>query len=269
MPDAIFDDPRLAAVYDPLDPDRSDLDGYLAIAEEFSAGTVLDVGCGTGTLAVMLAARGVHVVGVDPAGASLEVARRKPAADLVSWVHGTASDLPAMAADLAVMTANVAQVFLTDDEWAETLLALRERLRDGGHLVFETRDPARRAWERWNPEDSLVTVDVPGVGRLSSWEEVRRVELPLVTFDSHTVFHHSDTGDEDLLSVSTLRFRSCDEVRASLLEAGFCDIEVRDLFYRSGHGWVFVAANTGTVGPESGADPSGGEEGPVDPSRSS
>jgi len=269
MPDAIFDDPRLAAVYDPLDPDRSDLDGYLAIAEEFSAGTVLDVGCGTGTLAVMLAARGVHVVGVDPAGASLEVARRKPAADLVSWVHGTASDLPAMAADLAVMTANVAQVFLTDDEWAETLLALRERLRDGGHLVFETRDPARRAWERWNPEDSLVTVDVPGVGRVSSWEEVRRVELPLVTFDSHTVFHHSDTGDEDLLSVSTLRFRSCDVVRASLLEAGFCDIEVRDLFYRPGHGWVFVAANTGTVGPESGADPSGGEEGPVDPSRSS
>jgi len=245
VPDAIFDDPRLAAVYDPLDPDRSDLDGYLAIVEEFGARTVLDVGCGTGTLAVQLAARGVRVVGVDPAGASLAVARGKPAADLVTWVHGTAADLPALSADLAVMTANVAQVFLTDQEWAETLAAVHRRLRPGGRLVFETRDPERRAWERWNPEDSLVTVDIPGVGRVSSWEEVRRVELPLVTFDSHTVFHRPDADDEDLLSTSTLRFRRNDEVRASLLAAGFRDIEVRDLFYRPGQGWVFVAATGG------------------------
>ncbi len=243
MPDAIFDDPRLAAVYDPLDPDRSDLEGYLAIAEEFGARTVLDVGCGTGTLAVMLAARGVRVVGVDPAGASLEVARRKPGADLVTWVHGTAADLPALSADLAVMTANVAQVFLTDQEWSDTLVAVRRCLRPGARLAFETRDPRRRAWERWNPEDSLVTVEIPGIGMVSSWEEVRRVDLPFVTFDSHTVFHHADTDDEDLLSTSTLRFRSSDEVAASLLAAGFCDVEIRDLFYRPGQGWVFVAAN--------------------------
>ncbi len=62
MPDAIFDDPRLAAVYDPLDPDRSDLDGYVAVVDEFRARSVIDVGCGTGTLAVTLAARGVNVV---------------------------------------------------------------------------------------------------------------------------------------------------------------------------------------------------------------
>jgi hypothetical protein len=34
VPDAIFEDARLASVYDPLDPDRSDLDHYLAIAVE-------------------------------------------------------------------------------------------------------------------------------------------------------------------------------------------------------------------------------------------
>ena len=206
---------------------------------------MIDVGCGTGTLAVMLAAHGVQVVGVDPAGPSLEVARRKPGADLVTWVQGTATDLPALSADLAVMTANVAQVFLTDPEWAQTLVAVRRRLRPGGHLVFETRDPLCRAWERWNAKDSLVTVHIPGVGLVSSWEEVRRVELPFVTFDSHTVFHHPDADDEDLLSTSTLRFRDRDEVRASLLAAGFCDVEVRDLFYRPGQGWVFVAANRG------------------------
>lgn len=56
MPDAIFGEPRLAEIYDALDADRSDLDAYAAMADEFSAVTVLDVGCGTGTLACLLAA---------------------------------------------------------------------------------------------------------------------------------------------------------------------------------------------------------------------
>lgn len=45
MPDALYADPRLAPLYDPLDPDRSDLDAYLAMVEEFEARSVLDVGC--------------------------------------------------------------------------------------------------------------------------------------------------------------------------------------------------------------------------------
>jgi len=46
--DAHFEVPRLAEIYDPLDPDRSDLDAYAALAGEFGARTVLDIGCGTG-----------------------------------------------------------------------------------------------------------------------------------------------------------------------------------------------------------------------------
>ena len=76
MPDAIFENPRLAEIYDPLDPDRSDLDVYVAMAEELGARSVLDIGCGTGTFACMLADRGLSVTGVDPAEASLAVARR-------------------------------------------------------------------------------------------------------------------------------------------------------------------------------------------------
>src|SRR5690242_7566413 len=88
VPDRLFADRRLAGVYDPLDPDRSDLEAYVAIAAELGARTVLDLGCGTGTFAIMLAGQGLDVTGVDPAAASVDVARRKPGAERVRWVVG-------------------------------------------------------------------------------------------------------------------------------------------------------------------------------------
>ncbi len=78
--DPIFADGRLAEVYDPLDPDRSDLDAYAAMVDEFGAHSVLDIGCGTGTFVCLLARRGLTVTAVDPAEASLAVARTKPGA---------------------------------------------------------------------------------------------------------------------------------------------------------------------------------------------
>jgi hypothetical protein len=42
-----------------------------------------------------------------------------------------------------VMTGNVAQVFLTDEDWARALQGIAAALRPGGYLVFETRRPER------------------------------------------------------------------------------------------------------------------------------
>ena len=146
MPDAIFAHPRLAPIYDAFDGERDDLDAYLRIADELGAHHVLDVGCGTGSLAILLANSGRHVTGVDPAEASLHVAMSKSGAGSVTWLHGDATTLPDLAVDVAMMTGNVAQVFLTDDEWCSTLRGIHRALRVGGHLVFETRRPERRAW---------------------------------------------------------------------------------------------------------------------------
>lgn len=238
MPDAIFDDPRLARVYDPLDADRSDLDHYVAIAVELGARSVLDVGCGTGTFACMLAERGHAVIGVDPARASLDVAEGKPGADRVTWIFGDATTLPPLQVDAAFMTGNVAQVFLTDDEWTATLRGIHAALRPGGHLVFETRDPARRGWEEWTPEQSMVVVDIPGAGEVESWEEVTGVAEPFVTFRSTTVFRREDLVIE---STSTLRFRERAEVEASLEQTGFDVVDVRGAPDRPGKEFVFVA----------------------------
>jgi ubiquinone/menaquinone biosynthesis C-methylase UbiE len=180
--DAAFAEPRLAEIYDPLDPDRSDLDVYAAIAEEFGARSVLDVGCGTGTLACLLAVRGLEVIAVDPAAASLGVARRKPGADGVRWLHAGATDLPPLQVDLVTMTGNVAQVFITDQEWAATLEAARKALRPEGRLVFESRDPGQKAWLEWNRDQTYRRVVIPEVGAVEKWTDLADVEGSLVSF---------------------------------------------------------------------------------------
>jgi SAM-dependent methyltransferase len=238
VPDAIFADPRLARIYDPLDPDRSDLDAYAAMAAEFGARTVLDVGCGTGTFACMLAARGLEVIGVDPASASLDVAMAKPGAAAVRWLLGDAASLPPVQADLATMTGNVAQVFCTDEEWSATLRGVHSALRPDGRLVFETRDPARQAWLDWTREQSFRRTEIPGAGVVRSWHELTGVSGELVSFRSFVVFESDGTT---LTSDSTLRFRERAAITASLTALGYRLDEVRDAPDRPGLEFVFVA----------------------------
>jgi len=242
MPDAIFAHPRLAPIYDLLDPDRGDLDAYAGMAAEFGARSVLDVGCGTGTLACLLAGRGLAVTGVDPAGASLDVARAKPGADAVRWLHGDATSLPPMQADLATMTGNVAQVFVTDEDWAATLQGMRAALRPGGRVVFETRDPAQQAWLGWTREQTRTRTDLPGAGVVEKWHELSGVSGQLVSF--RTVFTFEADGAV-LTSESTLRFRERDDLERSLSTAGYQLDEVRDAPDRPGLEFVFIASRPG------------------------
>jgi SAM-dependent methyltransferase len=236
--DPIFAERRLAEVYDPLDPDRSDLDTYAAMADEFGARSVVDIGCGTGTFACLLASRGLAVTGVEPAAASLAVARVKPGADRVRWIHGYATDLPALQVDLATMTANVAQVFLSDEDWAATLRAAHAALRPGGRLIFETRDPAAKAWLGWNRERSYKHTVIPGVGGVETWVELVDVSGDLVSFRWTFVF---ESDGARLTSDSTLRFRRREEVAASLAAAGYVVDDVRDAPDRPGRELVFIA----------------------------
>lgn len=205
---------------------------------EFSVSSVLDIGCGTGSFALLLAERGIDVIGVDPAGASLDVARDKPGASRVRWIHGSAGDLPALTVDLVTMTANVAQAIVSSSDWTDTLAAAYAALRPGGRLVFETRVPARRAWEQWTREHTYSIDDVPGVGRVESWTDLLDVDVPLVSFRGTYVF---ESDGAVLTSDSTLRFRERDEVEVDLREQGFVVDEVRDAPDRPGREYVFLA----------------------------
>ncbi|MEZ0491875.1 class I SAM-dependent methyltransferase [Kineococcus sp. TBRC 1896] len=213
MPDPIFADPRLAVVYDAFeDPLRPDLDPYLARAQAAGTRRVLDVGCGTGVLAARLAGLDLEVTGADPAAASLDVARAR--CDAVTWLHLAAADLPPLDADLAVMTGNVAQVFLTDDDLLAAFEGVARAVRPGGRFVLEARRPQARAWETWVP--AVEHRDVPGVGRVRRDFALLDVTLPFVSF-RYTV----RLGDEVVVSDSTLRFREVDELGEALRRSGF------------------------------------------------
>jgi len=235
VPDALFADPRLARLYDVFDGDRDDLTAYLGLVAELGADRVLDVGCGTGTLALLLAGQGRTVTGVDPAAASLSLARAKPGSAALTWLHGDATTLPPLRVDLAVMTGNVAQVFVTDAEWSATLRGLRAAVRPGGHLVLETRRPERRAWEEWDGRTERRAV--PGIGEVELRTEVTEVALPLVSFRHRYTFPDGQVLHSD----STLRFRARDDVEAGLSAQGFATLEVREAPDRPGREHVFVA----------------------------
>ncbi len=231
-----FDDPRIAGVYDIFDSDRSDLDAYVAIVRELGASRMLDLGCGTGTLAIALASSGLDVVAADPAGAMLDVARAKPGADRVRWIHGDATSVPSeLRVEVVTLTGNAAQAIVDDADWHRTLEAVHHVLVPGGHFVFETREPSVRAWKSWNREQSYAAVE-----GMESWEEVTRVEWPLVTFDSTTVFPDGTR----VVATSTLRFRERAEVEADLRSSGFFAVDVRDAPDRPGRELVFLAART-------------------------
>jgi len=240
VPDPIFADERLARIYDAFDAPRDDLAAYVGIAEELGARAVADVGCGTGSLAVLLAARGVEVTAVDPAPASLEVARAKPGSGTVTWVHGDARDLAPGSADLVVMTGNVAQVFLTDEEWRGTLAGIHRALRAGGHLAFESRRRDDRAWERWALDPGPTVREVAGFGEVEQHFELTAVDRPLVSFRFSYRFADGTTVASD----STLRFRSRAEIEGSLAAAGFETLDVRDAPDRPGREDVFIAVRS-------------------------
>jgi ubiquinone/menaquinone biosynthesis C-methylase UbiE len=110
---------------------------------------VVDVGCGTGTLAIALAADGAEVIGVDGDPEVLALAHAKPGAETVQWRKGlaTALPLPGASADRVVMSLLLHHL---DAGAKRTALAEALRvLRPGGRLHVadwgRPRDPVMRA----------------------------------------------------------------------------------------------------------------------------
>lgn len=115
------------------------------LVESVGAGadeTVLDIGCGTGNVAITAARRGAQVTGLDITPAMLDDARENAATagvDVV-WNEGTATDLPFEDDAFDVTLSCVGHVFADPPDAAAR--ELRRVTRPGGHIAFTSWTPS-------------------------------------------------------------------------------------------------------------------------------
>jgi ubiquinone/menaquinone biosynthesis C-methylase UbiE len=217
MRHAEFNHPALVQVYDAMFGWSRDDDFFMSVVNATPASRVVDLGCGTGRLALAMSAAGHQVTGVDPARASLDAAKAKPGAECVTWIEGSSNALPDAVFDVAVMTSHVAQFFVTDEQWDLALADLKRALVPGGRLTFDTRDPRARGWKQWNPADSRRQVSLPDGRCVTATIDVDAVTDHVVSF----TIRYSFSDGQTLASTGDLRFRTESELRSSLAAAGF------------------------------------------------
>jgi SAM-dependent methyltransferase len=213
MPDRLFEDSRLARLYDVFCHGRPDLAFYLPLVMEADA--VLDVGCGTGEL-LRLAREAGHrgrLCGLDPADAMLEQAR--VCSDVECYLGDLESSAWTADFDLIVMTGHAFQVLVGDEQIRRSLQAIRQALCADGRFVFETRNPAVRGWEQWVPEHAVETTRSDGE-RIRMAHQVQTVVGDVVTF---TVTYSCPSWEQDEVSWSTLRFLDATALTPFLNEA--------------------------------------------------
>lgn len=135
-------------------------DGIVALAD---GGPVLELGVGTGRLALPLADRGLEVTGLDASPAMLERLRAKPGADRLTVVKGDMADPLPETADgsfaLVLVGFNTLFNLTTAGAQASCVAAVARLLRPGGRFVVEAFVPAPEAHDGM----SIRSIDVDRV----------------------------------------------------------------------------------------------------------
>lgn len=184
-----------------------------------AGGRVLEIGVGSGRIAVPVALAGFPVVGVDSSRVMLDLARERAAPHRIDLelVRADMRDLPELGRFALVLVPFRAFLHLRDD--AERLAVLRGllgRLEPGGVLAFDVFHPDREdiaeTHDRWIERE-------PGISEHASWDEAgRRLVLSV----------RADSVEAEM----ELWWIAPREWRRLLEEAGFTDIGAYGWFDR-------------------------------------
>ncbi len=222
--------------YDPLegyrDPqayDREDA-GYdedRPLTEQWArsmGGPLLDLACGTGTMAIHLAKLGYQVTGVDIVPEMIAWATQKATAGSVS-IEWAVADARAFQLNkqfpFIYMLGNAFQHFLTRADIEALLARVREHLSPEGCFLFCTRNPSpRNLFEARFPEPRQHTL--PDGMQLISTEQQ---EYDPIRQIQHYTFHeewiHPDGQREEKTQRTALRYVFPQEMEALLFYNGF------------------------------------------------
>jgi SAM-dependent methyltransferase len=225
----------IARLYDPWSVSvTEDVPFYVEEARRVSPGPVVELGVGTGRIAVPIAADGVRVIGVDSSAGMLEVCReRAEIAGVAGLVELRLGDLRAPPVteqvELVICPFRSYLHLHTDEERLEALRAARDALVPDGRLVFDVfapgADDIAETDGRWLERE-------PEIFERADWDtETRTLTLSV----------RGPSGEATL----ALAWLSPDEWRALLEQAGF---EVEALYgwfdrrpFRGGEDMVWIA----------------------------
>ena len=200
----------IAALYDPWSRSvTEDVDFYVAEARK-SGGPVVELGVGTGRIAVPIARAGVRVIGIDDSEAMLDLCRaRAEAAGVSKLVELRLGDLrrPPVLERVPLVTCPFRALLhlASDEERLEALRAVHLLLLPGGRFVFDVFAPSMEDVEetngRWLERE-------PGIWERADWDLERRVL---------TLAVRGEAGE----TAMRLAWRAPEEWRALLERAGF------------------------------------------------
>ena len=165
---------NIARIYDPWS--RTVVEDVAFYVEEAtrSGGPVLELGVGSGRIAVPIAAAGIDVIGVDLSAGMLEVARERAelAGVELDLRHGDMRDPPVDGEfPLVIIPFRSLLHMETDVDRRAALRAVRRHLAPAGRFVFDVFTPSREDIEethgRWLERE-------PGIFERADWDEGSR-----------------------------------------------------------------------------------------------
>ena len=222
---------KIARLYDPWSRTVvEDVSFYVAEAVA-SGGPVLELGVGSGRIAVPVAAAGIDVVGVDLSAGMLEVARETAslAGVEVDLRHGDMRDPPVDGTFPLVIAPFRSLLHMeTDVDRRAALRAARKHLAPQGRFVFDVFAPSREDIEethgRWLERE-------PGIWERADWHEDTRTLILRV---------RGETAETEM----SLAWLSVPEWKTLLREEGFVVSKVYGWFdrkpWRGGEDSIYI-----------------------------
>ena len=137
-------DRYLEVMYSEFDNHEGFQDFYLELAREYGQGGVVDIACGTGAVLLYLAERGIDIDGTDLSDEMCRVASDKARAmnlDLKIYPADMTKFSSGRKYSLAIIARSGFMHLPTSKLQKEALKNIREQLKDGGILTFNTFDP--------------------------------------------------------------------------------------------------------------------------------
>jgi SAM-dependent methyltransferase len=140
---------HIAPVYDEWEGVPADSDQAVAfLAERAGGGPVLELGIGTGRIALPLAARGLEVHGIDASERMVERLRVKPGGAAIPVAVGDFADVEVLQPGsfaLVLVVFNTFFALLSQDDQVRCFAGVAARLAPGGAFVLEAfvPDPGR------------------------------------------------------------------------------------------------------------------------------